>query len=172
MLRGQVRRALSNKSSFGREAGTALWVASEWMTLQALHAAGADVPKPLALADDALLMDYLGDEDDAAPQLNRVRLRPEAAQQAFDAVMRNIELMLSLNLVHGDLSAHNILWWQERAVIIDFPQAVDPRFNSSARDFLHRDVANVCEYFHRQGLQVDAGALAGDLWRRYTLSEL
>jgi RIO kinase 1 len=172
MLRGQVRRALTNKSSFGREVGTALWVGSEWMTLLALHDAGADVPKPLALADDALLMEYLGDEDDAAPQLNRVRLQPDEAQRAFDAVMRNVELMLSLNLVHGDLSSHNILWWQGRAVIIDFPQAVDPRFNGSAREFLRRDVANVCDYFARQGIEADALDLSEDLWRRFTLSEL
>jgi RIO kinase 1 len=172
MLRGQVRRALNNKSAFGREVGTALWVGSEWMTLQALHAAGADVPQPLAIADDALLMQYFGDEDDAAPQLNRVRLAPDQAQHAFDAVMRNVELMLSLNFVHGDLSAHNILWWQGRAVIIDFPQAVDPRFNGSARSFLHRDMANVCDYFARQGIETDAVDLAEDLWRRFRLSEL
>lgn len=172
MLPGQVRRALLNKSSFGREAGTTLWVASEWTTLQALHEAGADVPKPLAVEADALLMQYFGDEDDAAPQLNRVRLSPEDARRAFDSVMRNIELMLSLNLVHGDLSSHNILWWRGRAVIIDFPQAVDPRFNSNARDFLHRDVANVCEYFARQGIEADPVDLAEDLWRRFRLSEL
>jgi RIO kinase 1 len=172
MLRGQVRRALSNKSSFGREAGTTLWVGSEWMTLQALHQAGADVPKPLALEADALLMEYLGDEDDAAPQLNRLRLRPHEARRAFEAIMRNVELMLSLNLVHGDLSSHNILWWQGRAVLIDFPQTVDPRFNGSARDFLHRDVANVCEYFQRQGIEADPVDLAEGLWRRFTLGEL
>jgi RIO kinase 1 len=142
------------------------------MTLQTLHGAGAAVPRPLALAGDALLMEYLGDEDDAAPQLNRVRLSPEEAQRAFGAVMRNVELMLSLNLVHGDLSPHNILWWQGRAVIIDFPQAVDPRFNGSAHDFLHRDVANVCDYFQRQGIETRAVDLAEDLWRRYTLGEL
>ena len=171
-LRGQVKRALTGKTAFGREVGTALWVGSEWMTLQTLHQAGADVPKPLALEADALLMEYLGDEDDAAPQLNRVRLTPEEAQQAFGAVMRNVELMLSLNLVHSDLSSHNILWWQGRAVLIDFPQAVDPRFNGKARDFLHRDVANVCEYFARQGIEASPVDLAEDLWRRFTLGEL
>ena len=77
MLRGQIKRAVTNKTSFGREVGTALWVGNEWMTMLAMHEAGADIPKPLATEADALLMEYVGDEDDAAPQLNRVRLRPE-----------------------------------------------------------------------------------------------
>ena len=172
MLRGQVKRAVTNKSSFGREVGTALWVGSEWMTLQTLYEAGADVPKPLAVEADALLMQYFGDEDNAAPQLNRVRLQPDEAQRAFDSVMRNVELMLSLNLVHGDLSSHNILWHEGRAVIIDFPQAVDPRFNSNAQEFLRRDLANVCEYFARQGIEADPVGIAEDLWRRFTLGKL
>jgi RIO kinase 1 len=140
--------------------------------MQVLHKAGADVPKPLALEADALLMEYFGDEDDAAPQLNRVRLTPEEAKSAFASVMRNVELMLKLNLVHGDLSSHNILWWEGRAMIIDFPQAVDPRFNNSAQEFLRRDLGNVCDYFARQGIEADPLALADALWARFTLSEL
>src|SRR3954469_20108932 len=172
MLRGQIKRAMSNKTSFGREVGTALWVGNEWMTMLALHEAGADIPKPIATEADALLMEYVGDEDDAAPQLNRVRLRPDEAQTAFDAVMRNIELMLKLNLVHGDLSSHNILWWQGKVTIIDFPQAVDARFNSNAHEFLRRDLANVCEYFARQGVEADPLVLADALWSRFQLGEL
>jgi RIO kinase 1 len=99
-------------------------------------------------------------------------LDPHDAQRAFDAVMRNIELMLKLNLVHGDLSSHNILWWQGRAVIIDFPQAVDPRFNNNAHEFLRRDLGNVCDYFGRQGVEADPLALADALWDRFTLGEL
>src|SRR5262245_1453134 len=63
MLAGRTRRAMNNKTGFGREVGTALWVGSEWITLQTLHEAGADVPKPLAVEADALLMEYLGDEN-------------------------------------------------------------------------------------------------------------
>ena len=172
MLRGQIKRAVTNKTSFGREVGTALWVGNEWMTMLALYEAGADIPKPLATEADALLMEYVGDEDDAAPQLNRVRLQPDEAQGAFEAVMRNIELMLKHNLVHGDLSSHNILWWQGKVRIIDFPQAVDPRFNSNAHEFLRRDLANVCEYFQRQGIVADPLVLADALWDRFTLGEL
>ena len=51
-------------------------------------------------------------------------------------------------------------------------QAVDARVNSNAHGFLRRDVANVCEYFQRQGIEADPLALADGLWDRFTLGEL
>ena len=35
------------------------------------------MPKPIAHSDNAILMEYLGDEDEAAPTLSEVRLQPE-----------------------------------------------------------------------------------------------
>ena len=80
--------------------------------------------------------------------------------------------MLGANVVHGDLSPYNILWWKDRATIIDLPQAVDPRFNRNARMLLERDIANVCKYFARAGVACHPGRLAGDLWRRFMRAEL
>jgi len=54
-------------------------------------------------------MDYLGDEHEAAPTLNSVRLDPDDVGPLFKEVLRNIELMLQHNLIHGDLSAYNLL---------------------------------------------------------------
>jgi serine/threonine-protein kinase RIO1 len=64
-------------------------------------------------------------------------------------------------------SAFNILYWQGQITVIDFPQAVDPRFNGTARMLLERDVANVCSYFRRYGLRVDATRIADALWEKY-----
>jgi RIO kinase 1 len=114
-------------------------------------------------------MQYFGDDDEAAPQLNRVRLSPDEAQRSFDHLLRDIETTLACHLVHGDLSPHNVLYWQDTSVIIDFPQAVDPRFNSRARDLFLRDIDNICRYF---GKQDESWAIANDLWTRYELGEL
>jgi RIO kinase 1 len=98
--------------------------------------------------------------------------------------MRNIELFLACDCVHGDLSEYNILYWQgagarapdgseSAAVIIDFAQAVDPRYNQEdVFDLLARDIARVCRYFARYGVEADAEALAIDLWTRYLMSAL
>jgi RIO kinase 1 len=137
-----------------------------------LYNAGTDVPRPYAAASDAILMEYCGDLHEAAPQLYRVQLDPDEARPLFERVMANIELALACNRVHADLSAHNILYSQGEPRIIDLPQAVDPRFNTEARRFLTRDIANVCRYFAAFGVDADPVALAGDLWQRFEYGEL
>jgi RIO kinase 1 len=144
----------------------------EYQVLQLLHEAYADVPRPIAAEGEAILMEYFGDEDEAAQQLNRVHLDEAEAPALFQRLMNNVELLLGLNLVHGDLSPHNVLYWRGEVRVIDFPQATDPRFNSHARDFLTRDVANLVRYFAEYGVEADADALADDLWRRFQRAEL
>jgi serine/threonine-protein kinase RIO1 len=51
--------------------------------------------------------------------------------------------------------------------VIDVPQAVDVRFNHSARDLLGRDVANLCRYFSRYGLLRDPHTITKRLWTQW-----
>ncbi len=87
-------------------------------------------------------------------------------------LLRNVELWLAHDTIHGDLSAYNVLYWEGRVRVIDFPQAVDARANPNARDLLARDVANLCTYFARQGIRADPDRIAGELWRRFLRAEL
>ena len=171
-LKARVKRAVANKTEFGREAEFGRWIYREWERLNQLHAAGVAVPKPVAVGDGVIVMEYFGDLDASAPQLRDVSLTPAEASSAFRWLMYDVELMLGANVVHADLSPYNILWWKGRATIIDLPQAVDPRFNTSARMLLERDLANVCEYFARAGVACHPGRIASDLWRRFMRAEL
>ena len=89
-------------------------------------------------------------------------------------VLWNIELFLRENIVHGDLSAFNILYHQGELRIIDFPQAVDPRSNSSAKDLLQRDIANVVQFFQRRraGMEEEPERMARNLWNLWRFGEL
>jgi len=117
-------------------------------------------------------MEYVGLPHDPAPLLHDVAPAPDEAHDLFTRVMRNVELWLAYNVVHGDLSAFNILWWEGNVTIIDFPHAVDPHVNPNARDLLARDVDNVCRYFGRYGVRADPVRLAARLWRRFLHAEL
>ncbi|HEU0003803.1 MAG TPA: RIO1 family regulatory kinase/ATPase, partial [Ktedonobacteraceae bacterium] len=163
ILDGHVRRAVQNKSRFGREAQFGIWIDYEFAALNALYKAGADTPKPITRSSSAILMEYLGDRQQAAPSLQSVELSRDAVYPVFDRLMRNIELWLANNYVHADLSAYNVLYWQQQVRIIDFPQAVDPRFNPNARSLLTRDIENICRYMERYGLQRDGHAIADRL---------
>ena len=172
ILDARTRRAYRKKTRRGRTAQFGLWTSHEFETLRALHAAGADVPRPLARSGPAILMDYVGDGSGPAPVLDGVHLSSDEAAVLFGQVMRNVELFLACNVIHADLSGFNILYRPGRVTIIDFPQAVDPRFNPSALPLLTRDIHNVCAYFGRYGVEADPQRLAKHLWARFLRAEL
>jgi RIO kinase 1 len=165
-------RAIAQKSRAGREFAFAAWVNAEYATLEMLHGAGADVPKPIARSDSVIIMEYLGDEDAPAPMLSSVDFDEHSAGQVFDQIMRNVELMLAYDRVHGDLSPHNVLYHEGRPRLIDFPQAVDARFNANAHDLLARDVENVCRFAARYGVTADPARITRELWRRFLRADL
>ncbi len=169
---GQVARAVKNHSEFGRKAQAAIWTDYEYETLCTLYEAGADVPEPFASTETAILMEYVGNGAGAAPQLHFAELPDEDAQAAWGRILWNIELWLKHNLVHADLSAYNILWWDGRPRLIDMPQAVDPRFNPHARKLLERDVRNVAGYFRRYGAEPDVEGIVHELWESWQYGEL
>ena len=170
-LRGPATRrerlAMSKKTKYGRSVQYGTWLSSEFETLSMLHRAGADVPYPIALGEGVVLMEYVGDESRAAPRLAQVELTREEARDLFERVLRNVGLWLNLDRIHGDLSPYNILYWNGAITIIDFPQAIDSRFNSAARDLLHRDIANVCRHFERYGIRTDPDRITARMWGAY-----
>lgn len=163
----RLRKAVKHRTNKGKRLSHFMWITREWNALNVLHEAGASVPVPYAHADDGILMEFVGDEDRAAPMLIQVELSKEEAEQAFASLMRDVEIMLDNDLVHGDLSAYNVLYHGGRPRLIDLPQAVDAMQDPNAMELLRRDVENICSYFTRQGLDVDATEITIDLWSRY-----
>ncbi|HEV7821726.1 MAG TPA: RIO1 family regulatory kinase/ATPase [Burkholderiales bacterium] len=168
----RTARAVRNKSRFGRAVEFGAWAHHEFAMLELLHAAGADVPCPLRAASNAILIEFVGQGSRPAPQLRDVRLSPAEAERLLEQALRNIEIMLSCNVVHGDLSAYNMLYAAGQLRVIDLPQAVDARTNRHAKSLLVRDVANVCRYFAAQGADATPGTFAEELWDLYLRAAL
>jgi RIO kinase 1 len=162
-------KAMQQRSNYGRDLLHSSWISYELASMQTLHAAGADIPEPLGRSNNAILMEYIGAPDFPAPILETVTLEPEEVQPLFEQVVANIRLMLAHDLIHGDLSAYNILYWQGEITLIDFPQVVSPGQNRNAFRIFERDVVRVCEYFAGQGLARDGRELARQLWREHGL---
>jgi RIO kinase 1 len=148
-------RAMKKNTPFGHEAAHARWSAHEWESLVHLHGAGASVPPPVELLDDGYLMAFIGDRQQAAPRLAEVDLAPVVARRVWDELTREVSLLVSADRVHGDLSAFNVLWWRERAVLIDFSQTVDIVTHPAAYELLTRDITTLARYFTRRGVHID-----------------
>jgi len=137
-----------------------LIAAREFTILQKAYRAGVPVPTPAKRVDNMFTMRYLGEES-RAPLLKDVTLdQPEIL--AKEAVML-VERLLDAHIVHGDLSEYNILLWNGRLFIIDFPQAVDFSSNvtrhtliEEAKPLLLRDLRNLEHFFARYDVELEA----------------
>ena len=167
----RMMRAVDQKTAYGAQLQHTSWLMYEYTTMRDLYQLGAAVPEPIVASENAILMTYVGDKNMAAPTLNTVRLQQDEAEILYQEVLRNIGLMLSRHIVHGDLSAYNLLYWEGKITLIDFPQVIDVRTNDNGYMLLHRDVTRICEYFAKQGVNCDAQTLTDQLWARYIGSD-
>lgn len=156
-------RAIVRGTAFGREAAAAQWARAEFDALCRLHTAGLPVPYPVQILGTEVLMEFVGTDASASgagvpvagPRLHEMRPSPERAAQWALQLRAAVVRLGQLGLVHGDLSAYNILvdprTADERLVIIDVPQMVDLVGNANGPAFLARDCRNVCTWLRAHG---------------------
>lgn len=160
----RLRRAYSKKTSIGRKQQFYGWINAEYETLNVLYCAGAHVPKPYGTIDNAIVMEYIGDEEQPAPTLNRARLSAGEAQNIYGQIIGEIKLWFMNKRIHSDLSAYNILYWNGKITAIDFPQAVDPDRNANSFNLLLRDIENITDYFRKYNVICDPPLIASSIW--------
>ena len=165
------RRTGNRRTDLAMEKGTAAglvfradqWVDNEFNVLGRLWSAGVPVPYPVQREGSEILLEYLGDDDGAAPRLVHAALSVGQAADLFAQAVGNLRRCAALGIVHGDLSPYNMLVWQDRLFLIDFPQSVDPVGHPDGLRLLERDVANVCQWARRYGVVCDPGELCAEV---------
>jgi RIO kinase 1 len=154
----RIERAIEQGSQKGLDAHQILWVQEEFRQMKHLYEHGVRVPRAIAVSGICIIMEFIGDENgEPAPRISDLKMEKEEAEEAFRQAVENLKLIVGSGRVHGDYSAFNILWHEEKAVVIDFPQVIEFRNNRNANAFLERDVHSLCRSFSRQGVRVDAG---------------
>ncbi len=158
-------RAMDKGSKYGRKQQEDVWQNAEVDALYRLADAGVRVPKPYGCLDGVLLMELISDEaGDVAPRLNDVAMSAEQALEDHALMMRYIVRMLSVGLIHGDLSEFNVLVDEYGPVIIDLPQAVNAAGNNNAEWMLSRDVDNITSYYAMFAPQLRDTQYAREIW--------
>jgi len=143
----RTQRAIKNRTKTGVAKLESIWTNREYSLMKELHEYSTNIPKVFASTSSAILMEYFGDELSPAPKLSDVSLNLKDAQFCFKEVVENIELFIDFGFVHGDLSEYNILWWENQAYIIDFPQTLDIKTNKNTYQRFQGDLANIEKYF-------------------------
>lgn len=165
-------RAMATRTDYGKELISGLWAFAEFGTLVRLWEERLPVPYPVQMGEGEMLMEFIGTQDgEAAPRLAQTRPDRHTLEVLFEQLQDAMLRLAELGWAHGDLSPYNVLLDERpvahgddpRLVIIDWPQVVDVIGNPHGPEFLERDAVNMCDWFARRGLEVDAGHLFGDL---------
>jgi len=166
-------RAINKSTRFGRKQQEAAWKNAEVDALYQLTAAGVRVPRPYGYFNDVLIMELVTDADGSpAPRLGEVDLSPEVAREYHQFLIRQIARMLSIGLIHGDLSEFNVLVAPDGPVIIDLPQVVNAAGNNGALAMLERDVNNIRNTLGRFAPELLETEFAREMWALFEQGEL
>jgi RIO kinase 1 len=166
-------RAMSRSTRFGRREQETAWKNAEVDALYRLVAADVRVRRPYGYFNDVLVMELVTDADgNPAPRLGEVDLSPEVAREYHEFLIRQIVRMLSIGLIHGDLSEFNVLVATDGPVIIDLPQVVNAAGNNGAFAMLERDVNNIRGTLGRFAPELLETEFAREMWSLYEQGEL
>ncbi|MEN6341214.1 MAG: RIO1 family regulatory kinase/ATPase [Methanospirillum sp.] len=114
---------------------------SEYEALTRLYPA-VSVPAPIAIERHAIVMDLIG-----GATLNRCRL--EDPEPVIDRIVELVRTAYRNGAIHNDLSEFNVMIDDDRVVLIDWPQWIQPD-HPNAGAVLERDLSNIVTYFARK----------------------
>jgi len=139
------------------------WAQKEFTNLKQAYAAGVKVPKPIAVRQNVLIMEFIGENGVSAPLLREAYVKNP--QQIYQRLLINLKkLYCKAGLVHADLSEYNVMIWKNKPVLFDMSQSV-LREHPMADQFLRRDLNNINYFFKRLDAEVYS---AEETYRRVT----
>ena len=166
-------RAIGKASKYGRKQQETAWKNTEVEALYALRDAGVRVPEPFGYFHGVLVMELVVDADGhSAPRLGEVELSPLQARGFHRFLIHQVQKMLCIGLIHGDLSEYNVLVAPDGPVIIDFPQVVSAAGNNAARSMLLRDVNNLTASLGAWAPELLETWYGEEMWALYEAGEL
>jgi RIO kinase 1 len=166
-------RAIGKASKYGRKQQEADWKNTEVDALYRLRDAGVRVPEPFGYFHGVLVMELVVDADGhSAPRLGEVELSALQARGFHRFLVHQVQKMLCIGLIHGDLSEYNVLVAPDGPVLIDFPQVVSAAGNNAARTMLLRDVNNLTAYLGRFAPVLLDSWFGGEMWALFEAGDL
>ena len=128
------------------------WAQKEFRNLQQAFQAKVRVPEPIAVKDNVLVMEFIG--ENGVHALSLKEQPPEKPSETYDRLLKYLALLYGkAKLVHGDLSEFNIMFWEGVPIIFDVSQAV-PKNHPLADELLLRDINNLNRFFGSHGVEV------------------
>lgn len=129
------------------------WAKREFKNMQIAYEAGVTCPKPISVYENVLVMSFIGENGVPAPTLAQLEKEELNWKEIYDQVKNEMIKLTKAGIIHTDLSAFNILYY-DKVYIIDFSQAVTEN-HPFALQFLERDTNNINEFFKKKNVSID-----------------
>ena len=133
------------------------WTRREYRNLMRARDLGVNVPTPIEVIDNILVLEFIGEKESPAPQLKDLNFKAlglKKTQKLFKDIVAFMRKLHKGGLVHGDLSSFNILYHNEKPVFIDFSQSTINK-NNHYDELLERDLRNISTFFQKKGIDID-----------------
>ena len=124
------------------------WVQREYRNLLIAREA-INVPTPIIFKNNILVLEMIGEP---SPMLKDKK--PKNPKKFLDLILKDVKSLWKQGLVHGDLSAFNILNNSEKPIFIDFSQATVTQ-SFDAKELLLRDLKNIKQFFAKLKTDLD-----------------
>lgn len=139
------------------------WVQREYRNLLKAREADVRVPTPLAFMNNVIVLEFIGSGGEIAPRLKDKP--PKNPRKFLMDIISQMKKLHKAGLVHADLSAFNILNFNEKPVFIDFSQCTTLK-NPHAEEFIDRDIKNITTFFKKLGLKIDEEKIKGEILKK------
>jgi RIO kinase 1 len=131
-----------------------IWAKKEFKNLQAAYESGVNVPAPLKVRQNVLVMEFIGDDLTGMPCPILVNSNSVTSNDYNEIIAQISNLYQGAQLVHADLSEYNIFKCPNgRVILFDFGSSVNTK-QPNSRQFLTRDIANINTFFRKRGVKV------------------
>jgi RIO kinase 1 len=131
-----------------------IWAKKEFKSLKTAYQNGVNVPAPLKVRKNILVMEFIGDEISGIPCPVLVNSNSITSNDYKEIITQISNLYQKAQLVHADLSEYNIFKCAKgRIVLFDFGSSVNIQ-QPNSRQFLTRDIANINTFFRKHGVKV------------------
>jgi RIO kinase 1 len=131
-----------------------IWAKKEFKSLKTAYQSGVNVPAPLKVRKNILVMEFIGDEISGIPCPVLVNSNSITSNDYKEIITQISNLYQKAQLVHADLSEYNIFKCAKgRIVLFDFGSSVNIQ-QPNSRQFLTRDIANINTFFRKHGVKV------------------
>jgi RIO kinase 1 len=128
-----------------------LWAQKEYGNLIQCYGCGIRCPKPINLAKNVMVMEFIGKDGVPAPSLVESEVDYDDYKSAINIIS---DLYNKAKLVHADFSEYNIFKTEIGLIVFDLGSAVDLKY-PNAIEFLERDIKNITKFFVKRGLTVE-----------------